>query len=98
MCYDYSYEYNYILILINYNYNSRITYTYKFHSMEAAVQLLVGATKRALGRPVIKKTAVLKSEVIAMLDFTVPDFDNFDWGTVRAVLFAVLTFCLENSV
>ena len=66
--------------------------------MEAAVQLLVGATKRALGRPVIKKTAVLKSEVIAMLDFTVPDFDNFDWGTVRAVLFAVLTFCLENSV
>jgi integrase len=62
---------------------------------EAAVQLLIGATKRALGRPVIKKTAVLKSEVIAMLDFAVPDFDNFDWGSVRAALFAVLAFCLE---
>ena len=63
--------------------------------MEVAVQLLIGATKGALGRPVVKKTAVLKSEVIAMLDFVVPDFDNFDWGTVRAALFVVLAFCLE---
>ena len=61
----------------------------------AAMQLLIGATERALGRPVIKNTAVLKSEVVAMLDFVVPEFDHFDWGTVRAALFAVLAFCLE---
>ena len=66
--------------------------------IEAAVQLLTGATKRALGRPVVKKTAVPKSEVIAMLDFVVPDFDNFEWATVRTALFAVLAFCLEATV
>ena len=32
------------------------------------VQLLIGSTKRALGRPVTKKTAILKTEVTAMLD------------------------------
>ena len=63
--------------------------------IEAAVQLPIDATKRALGRPVIKKTTMPKSEVIAMLGFVVPDFDNFDGNTVRAALFAVLAFCLE---
>ena len=62
---------------------------------EEAVKLLIGATKRALGRPVVKKTAILKSEVVDMLNFAVPDFDNLHWGSVRAALFAVLAFCLE---
>ena len=55
----------------------------------------LGATRRALGRPVTKKTAILKSEVTAMLDFAIPDFDHLDWYAFRAGLFAVLVFCLE---
>ena len=61
----------------------------------AAVLLLIGSTGRALGRHVTKKTAILKSEVTAMLDFDIPDFENLNWYTFRAGLFAVLAFYLE---
>ena len=30
-----------------------------------------------------------------MLNFCVPDFGALNWGTMRAALFAVLSFCLE---
>ena len=58
-------------------------------------RLLCCATRRLLARPVIKKRPVEKKEVVSMLDFAVPDFNDINLNTVRAALFAVLAFCLE---
>ena len=58
-------------------------------------RLLCCSTRRSLARPVIKKRPVEKKEVVSMLDFAVPDFNDINLDTVRAALFAVLAFCLE---
>jgi hypothetical protein len=58
-------------------------------------RLLCCSTRRSLARPVIKKRPVQKKEVVSMLDFAVPDFNDINLDTVRAALFAVLAFCLE---
>ena len=57
-------------------------------------RLLCCATGRLLARPVIKKRPVEKKEVaiVSMLDFVVPDFSDINLDTIRAALFAVLSF------
>ena len=58
-------------------------------------RLLCCSTRRSLAKPVIKKRPVGKKDVVNILDFAVPDFNNINLDTVRAALFVVLAFCLE---